>query len=583
MTWRIQISLLMLSLVSENSTAEKIYRHAFDNTPVNFDPVSYGDAYANRIVIAVYESLYQYKYLKSPPEIKPLLAEAMPEYSKDRRTLKIKLRKHIFFSDDACFPGGKGREVIAEDFVYSLKRHFDPKNVSFGRSMWAGKIVGLDQWGQNGADYDKPVEGLKALDRYTIQIQLEKPYPQFLHTLAQGQAALLPREAVHYYGKGMATHLVGTGPWKLQSSNASKVVLVKNPQYRRDIFNPIEEGYDPKIHGHTGIADLAGKSIPFIDKIEISFLKQESTMWNSFTKGSEIQIAILPPLQFSKYIKSVDPITLHKPYADQYHVKKENELSTLFFGFNMEDPHIGQSVDPQIDRHHRALRCAIRKAFNWKQFIDSAYYGLGDLFTGVIPPNIRGYSQLPSDESIRVDIDGAKRLLKENGYTAENLPILRYSGVGNVRSMQNFELFKAWMSKIDYPSHKVIFDISSQFGEYTKAMREKKLMTFYIAWYFDFPDAQNGFQIYYGPYASPGSNLANYRNAEFDRLYEKTSVMEDGQERTKIYQRMNEILIEDCAVISGFLRNRMVLWHKNVVIYPTEFSNVNIFRYVALK
>ena len=102
---------------------------------------------------ALYDTLYEYRYLKVPYELKPSLAAAMPEVSKDRLTYTIRLKKGVRFIDDACFKGGKGREVVAEDFVYSIKRHFDPAMRAQGSWLWQGRIVGLDEWKENGADY----------------------------------------------------------------------------------------------------------------------------------------------------------------------------------------------------------------------------------------------------------------------------------------------------------------------------------------------------------------------------------------------------------------------------------------------
>jgi ABC-type transport system substrate-binding protein len=579
-------SLLFIVIASQGGLqvyAESVYKHSFSGTPVTLDPVAFSDTYANKIVVALYERLYSYKYLKSPLEIKPMLALTMPEIRDKGLTIRIPIRKGIFFADDACFPKGKGRELIADDVVFSIKRHFDPKNLSTGRWLWADKIVGLDDWGKNGADYSKTVEGLSALDRYTVQIKLVKPYPQLIYTLAMGNAAVIPHEAIQFYGKGIATHPVGSGPWTLASFDRSKAVLIRNKNYRRELFDPKAEGYEERLHGFTGIMSLAGKPVPFVDKVEVYFFEQESSLWNSFSKGSEVQFAILPTLQFKDLIKSTDPLQLHKPYADKFHTTQELELSNTYFAFNMEHPEIGSHPDPVRNRRNRGLRCAIRKGFHWQQLINRVYYGIGKPFVGVVPPIIHGYTEIPSRESVSLDKEGAKALLREHGWDASHLPMLRYSGVGSVKNKQIFELFKASMMQIGYPAHKVTFDMSSQFGDYVEAIHQKRLMTFYLSWHYDFPDAQNGFQTYYGPYSSPGCNAANYKNAEYDSLFEKASLLEPGEERSKIFRRLNEILIDDCVFISGYTRTKIYIWHKNAILYPTEFVNNDFFRYVALK
>ncbi len=569
--------------ISASLSAESVYKHAFIGTPLTLDPVAFSDLYANKVASAIYDCLYQYKYLKSPLELKPMLARAMPQVSKDGLTLRIPLKKNIIFADDPAFPNAKGRELVAEDFVYSMKRHFDPKYVSTSRWMWADTIVGLDEWGQNGGDYKKSVEGLRALDRYTIEIRLKKPYPQFIHTLALGNAAIVPQEAVEKYGKELAFHPVGSGPWKLSSFDMSKAVLVKNPNYRKEAFDPYAEGYNEAQYGFTGIAKLAGKFPPFVDKIEIYFLEQDSTLWNSFTKGNEVQFGTVPVLQFHKIVKSTHPLILHKPYSDRYKASEELESAYHFFAFNMENPEIGNNADPIRNKRNRALRCAIRKAYNWQQLINRVFYGLGKAFPGIVPPNIQGFDPTLSRESVELDIEGAKKLMKEHGWNAANLPKLRYSGFSSVINKQQYEMFKGWMSKIGYPPEKISFDMYAQFGDYAKVLHEKKVMTLSVAWFFDFPDAQNSYQLYYGPHSSPGSNVSNYRNAEYDKLFEQASILDEGEERSRIYRRMNEILLDDCVVISGYARTRIHMWHKNVIIYPVEFSSGDYFRYVAVE
>ncbi|PJR06193.1 ABC transporter substrate-binding protein, partial [Sinorhizobium meliloti] len=130
------------------------------------------------------------------------------------------------------------------------------------------KIVGLDDWKEAGSDYSKPVEGLKALDRYTIQIKLTKPYPQLTYTFAMGFAGIVPKEAVDKYGRELSVHPVGSGPYRMVSHNNTKTILEKNPNYRREIFDLAGSGYDAQKHGGLGIESLDGQVIPIVDRIE---------------------------------------------------------------------------------------------------------------------------------------------------------------------------------------------------------------------------------------------------------------------------------------------------------------------------
>ena len=236
-----KLSLISLAILMASGSAlastQKVFKYSSNGTPTTFDTTQSGTLYSSTIITAIYDTLYEYKYLKTPYELKPDLAIAMPTVSKDGLTYTIKIKQGVLFSDDAAFPNGKGREVVAQDFVYSLERNFDPANRSQGAWLWSGKVVGLDAWKKAGSDYSKEVEGLKALDKYTIQITLTKPYPQFLYTLAMGYLGVVPHEAVEKYGREISIHPVGSGPFKLLSHNNTKTVLVKNPTYRHEVFD----------------------------------------------------------------------------------------------------------------------------------------------------------------------------------------------------------------------------------------------------------------------------------------------------------------------------------------------------------
>ena len=169
-----------------------------------FDPIKSSDTTAISAICKVYEGLYEYEYLDRPYRLKPMLVDGMPEVSADRLTYTFHLKRGVRFADDPCFPGGKGRELVAGDFVYSLKRLADVKNLSPRYFTLEGRIVGLDEYrqesGQRRVSYDEPVAGLQALDRYTIQIQLREPFPQLLYSLTQSETFPVAREAVEHYG-----------------------------------------------------------------------------------------------------------------------------------------------------------------------------------------------------------------------------------------------------------------------------------------------------------------------------------------------------------------------------------------------
>lgn len=553
---------------SSISNGIKTYRHSEDGKPASLDPVKASTQYSNLVVLNVFDTLYTYKYLRRPYELKPNLAAAMPQVSDDGLTYVIKLKRGVHFHPHAAFANGQGREVTAEDFVYSVKRSFDPKTGASGAWLWQGKIKGLNEWKAAGADYNQPVSGLQAIDSHTVKIELEKPYPQLVYTLAMGFSAVVPREVVEQLGQEFGSKPVGSGPFILDKFDSEVAYFSKNPDFRQEPLDIVAEGYDEQLHGSTGIKDLDGKSPPFVDKLEVHFVKETAARWNSFTKGDEIQYTTVPKDKQNIVILTKSPLTLHPQITENFHYRYGRESGFVYSGFNMEDPNFGNTGDAEHDARTKALRCAIRKAHNWPQKNRAFYFGLGTVFPGVITPDVAEFDTELSTDSIDLDIEGAKQLLAEYGWTADNLPTFEYHTAGGVVQKQFFEQMRGFLTKIGYPTNKIEYHPYPSFGTFNKALKKSETPFFSMAWSLDYPDAENTLQLFYGPNHTPGSNSFNYKNPEFDRLYQQSSVMQPSPQRTAIYRKMNQMVIDDCVVISGLARNKIHLWHKNVISYP---------------
>lgn len=553
---------------SSISNGIKTYRHSEDGKPASLDPVKASTQYSNLVVLNVFDTLYTYKYLRRPYELKPNLAAAMPQVSDDGLTYVIKLKRGVHFHPHTAFANGQGREVTAEDFVYSVKRSFDPKTGASGAWLWQGKIKGLNEWKAAGADYNQPVSGLQAIDSHTVKIELEKPYPQLVYTLAMGFSAVVPREVVEQLGQEFGSKPVGSGPFILDKFDSEVAYFSKNPDFRQEPLDIVAEGYDEQLHGSTGIKDLDGKSPPFVDKLEVHFVKETAARWNSFTKGDEIQYTTVPKDKQNIVILTKSPLTLHPQITENFNYRYGRESGFVYSGFNMEDPNFGNTGDAEHDARTKALRCAIRKAHNWPQKNRAFYFGLGTVFPGVITPDVAEFDTELSTDSIDLDIAGAKQLLAEYGWTADNLPTFEYHTAGGVVQKQFFEQMRGFLTKIGYPTNKIEYHPYPSFGTFNKALKKSETPFFSMAWSLDYPDAENTLQLFYGPNHTPGSNSFNYKNPEFDRLYQQSSVMQPSPQRTAIYRKMNQMVIDDCVVISGLARNKIHLWHKNVISYP---------------
>lgn len=545
----------------------KVYRHAMDGAPVNIDPVQSAVVYSNFVTINAYDTLYTYKYLARPYELKPNLATGMPKVSDDGLTYTYTIKPGTRFVDDPAFEGGKGRVVTAGDFVYSIKRHFDPNNQSQGSWLWDGKFVGMKAWKEAGADYDKPVEGLQALDDTTIQIKLTKPFPQLTYTFAMGFSGIVPREAVEMYGAGMATKAVGSGPYKLERFSNTKAVMTPNPNFRKEPVDLAAEGYDPAKHAQYGLDAIDGRSPPFVDRLEIDFIQENAARWASFTSDKEVQHIYVPVEQVDTILASKDPITAKPEWAERYHMTSGTEAGFIYTYMNM-DGVLGDDGTPEQNAKNKALRCAMRDAFSWADRNRRFYSGLGKIFPGFIPPVVPEFDPNASLDSTVQNMERAKQRLKDAGWTADTLPEITYGHTSAVFYRQIFEQLRGWLQELGFPQKKVKSKAYATFGDFNRDMKNSVLDIAGLGWGLDYPDAENTLQLMYGPYETPGSNNANYKNPAYDALYEQSSVMQPGPERTRIYREMNEMIIEDCVVMSGMSRNRIYLFQKDVIGLP---------------
>ena len=571
--WLIPIFTLLLGGCSDNSqnhSQQKFYRHSLDGAPSSLDPVNAATIYANHLVVNIYDTLYSYKYLARPYQIKPNLATGMPEVSEDGLTYIFRIKQGVHFSDNRAFAEGKGRELTAHDFVYSLKRHFDPKSRSQGSWLWAGRIQGLDEWKKLGADYAAIVEGLKALDNYTIQIKLTKPYPQLIHTLAQGYSAIVPGEAVKYYGREFSVRPVGSGPFKLELLDSVKAILVPNPKYREEPIDVIAEGYDEELHGKYGLKVIDGKIPPMLDRLELHFVKEPLSRWNSFTKQNELEFASIPKELTDIVLEPLLPekVVLRPQYDERFHILSSLETGFVHTDFNMRDPEIGYNDDPKRNEMNKALRCAVRYGFDWETRNKTIYNNLGVIFPGIIVPVTPEFDSDQSYSSLEHNPEAGRKLLKEAGWTAENLPEIDYGGVASVATRQMYEQFRGWMQEIGYPKEKIIYNSFASFGDFNKAVKKAQIKLVGMGWGLDYPDAENTLQLFYGPNGSPGSNNANFNNPEYNRIFEQASVMQPSDERTALYRQLNKIVLDECTTLSGLSRLRFMLWHKDVITYP---------------
>lgn len=524
----ITISLVFnLGCTKKKEAPRNYVSHSFNSTIKGLDPVQASDVYMHEVVAQINEGLYQYHYLKRPFELEPLLAEGMPEVSKDGLTYTFKIKKGVRFADDAAFPEGKGREVTAEDFIYSWKRVADPANHGEGFWIFDGKIKGLNEWRNTKpkVDYSASIEGLQAPDKHTLVVKLTKPYYQFMYVLAMSYTMVVPREAVEKYGAEYLNHPVGTGPFMLKEwVRNSKVVLVRNPNFRGETY-PTEGAPGDK---EAGLLADAGKPIPFVDEVIYNELPEDQPRWLTFLKGNA-DFNTPPKDNFEQMVQGDN---LKEEWVKKgLKLLKGPELDVVYDVLNTEDPILGKS---------KYLRQAMSLAVDRKAMIEKLYNGRALVAEGPIPPNIEGYDPAFKSPYSEYNVEKAKELLKKAGLGDKPIEI-NYETTNSATARQFAEFVQQQMGAIGI---KLNIKINT-WPEMMEKNKKKKAQMFGMAWQGDYPDAENFLQLFYGPNEAPGPNSSNFKNKEFDELYKKAAVLPAGAERTKIYQRMRDIVVEE--------------------------------------
>ena len=584
LTTAVFVALAMASMRAVYAVQPEVVLHLPMSTtgPNSLDPVRGSSTYDNRACGFVYESLLEYEYLHRPFKLKPCLLEEMPESLDNGKRFRFKLKKGIRFHDDPCFPDGKGREVIADDIFYSLKRMADNQNQPKGWWLLKDSIVGFDEYRdqQNEADqfdYDVPVEGMVKISDYEFEIRLNEPFYRFIYTLAMFQTAVVPREAVDHYGERFSRHPIGTGPYLLKHwQTASRMTFVRNPTYRLETYpddpGMNKDGSEPypgyQEDVQLGFYDDAGKPLPLNDRVQVTMYVEAQPMWLKFLN------------------REIDYTTTDRNAYEQAFIKRNRRLRQSFVdrgirsspvplldmiynGFNMEDPEFGGYEDKK-----KYVRQAISLMYNYDELNAAFYSGQNLIYDGPIPAGMDGHPENHrAPKSYRgLNIQKARKLLAKAGHPdGKGLPPLQFFTSRQPDSIAMAEMNKRNLAKIG-----IRMKIESvDFATLSERLREKRAPFFGLAWGSDYPDAENNLQLFYGPYKSPSSNNFNYDRPEFNKLYEEARVMSPCEERTQKYIQMRDMVIEDCPMIGSMARTRNYLNHSHLKNFkPVEvFSN----------
>jgi oligopeptide transport system substrate-binding protein len=532
-----------------------------------FDPIHASDLYSGNEMGKVYEGLYEFHPLKRPYELMPNLAESLPIVSEDGLIYTFKIKKGVFFHDSPAFKDAKGRELKADDVLYSLRRLADPKLSAKGWWLFDDKIVGLNEWKDRNAaldatNYDEPVEGLKKVDDYTLSIKLKRPYPQLLYALAMPYSFIVAKEAVVHFGKEFLNHPVGTGPFILPVfEQSNRIVYVRNPTFREKLFPSDGEEGDDKL----GLLADAGKRIPLVDKIIVDIVVESQPKWLSFQKA-KADILEIPKDNFDAAVvggKEISPDLKSKGIR----LFANPQLDVTFFAFNHDDPILKD----------RKLRQAISLAWNREQANKLFYNNSAIEAQSVIPPGLGGYRKEFKNPYVKYDPVLAKKLLAEAGYPeGKGLPAITVQTRNETVSRQIIEHFAKNLEQIGV---KIKVGMNT-WPELVNKVTKRQHQMYTMGWGADYPDAENFLGLLFCPYASPGSNGANYCNPEFDNLFKSATIMQEGPERNSLYEKMNEMIAFETPWVFGFNRTKFFLTHAWLKNFKFMEFNHSQFQYL---
>ncbi|MBT9492752.1 MAG: bicyclomycin resistance protein [Paucibacter sp.] len=526
----------------------KILRTAFNSAEVGFDLPQVSDQTSVTVASNIFEPPLTYDYLARPAVLKPLTAAGLPEVSADFKHFVFSIRPGIFFSDDAAFKG-QPRELVAEDYVYSIKRFYDPRiKTEHLYQFETAKVLGLSELRQQALkskqafDYDRPVTGLRALDRYRFEVRLAEPDPRFVHLFANANyASAVAREVVEAYGDDIAAHPVGTGPFRLKSwRRSSLIVLERNPSFRTQVFESVGA---PAGHAQAaGVASyLAGKQLPMLDEVHVSVISENQPRWLAFA-GGDLDLVEMP----TSVARLAMPNGRLAPNLQKQGVQAfaSHGADIAFSYFNMEDAQIGGYSPEKV-----ALRRAVVLAYDNAEETRLVYQGQALPAQSMLPAMLYGHEAELRSEAGQADPARAQALLDLYGYDKRDAEgyrlhpdgsplILRRAGGETARDRQVQEL---WKKRMDAVGLRMQFETAT-FGELIKKALAGQLMIWGYVWDLGSPDGDFLLGMGYGPNAGQ-SNDARFKLAAFDRLYERQRLLPDGPERLALMHQATRLML----------------------------------------
>ncbi|MFA7171916.1 MAG: ABC transporter substrate-binding protein [Kiritimatiellia bacterium] len=554
-----RVIFLLASFLSMVSLAERATFCRMLERVASMDPSQAASVYSSQAVQMCYETLLEFDYHARPYRLIPALAQSLPEINSNALVYVFRINPNACFQADRCFGTDssgvlKGRSVVAEDLIYSLKRLADRKVSSPGSWLVDDTIKGMRAFvdasmGSTPTDYSMDIAGLKALDAHTLQIELTQPKQQFIWYFAMGYTAAVPREAVDYYGASFGNHAVGTGAFQLESWQRNhQMSFVRKESWR---------GW----RAGAAAFDTAGEMAPF-DRVVFRVIEDVSTQWLCFLSGELDFLGSITRDNWDVVVNADGE--LDESLRDRgIKISSILAMEVYYIGLNMDDPVLGGN---------RKLRQALNCAFDsdrWVRFFNNRTLPCD----GPVPPGIAGRLETPF--AYQFNLEKARQLLAEAGYpdgvdpkTGKRLVLTLDLGRTSQEIRESTELMVSFYDKVG-------ISLQPHFHNwpvFLQRISNRQSQMFNIGWVGDYPDAENFMQMFYAKNVSPGPNRTNYVNPELDRLYEQAGRTTDEFQRNRIWEAAQEIVREECPWIFVNYRKTYTLCNDRLFnCQPTDF------------
>lgn len=537
----------------------KIFYDRRPSAHKNLDPPRQFDSASADLIMNVYDTLLEYHYLARPYRVAPNLVGEMPTKAADGKSYVFRLKKGIRFHDDPCFEGGVGRELVADDAIYSIQRFADANVNLKSWVLLAGYVEGLDTFREKSREIGKtidytanPVSGLRKIDSHTFEVEFTRDTPLALFPFAMTSLSIVPREAVEKYGEDFAQHPVGTGPFTIkQFSRRGTMILARNPSYHGTYPTEGAPG-----DAEAGLLEYAGRRTPFVDEVHLPLIEEAQPAMLKFRKAELDWIGITKD-DFPNMAYRADDGSFHlkDEYARLYHMYAEPGLSAEYFSFNLQDP-LWQG------EKGKALRQAIAWSIDTPGFVELLRNGRALPMETIVPQPIAGSENDIDFVYYTQNREKAKEKLAEAGYPeGRGLPEIHFEYRSATKdSRQGFEFIRNELATVGIHA-------KANFNTFSAFLKKVESGNFQVAssgWAADYPDAENFYQLLYSKNRTPGPNSSTFDHAEYDALYERIRSMPNGPERFELFVRMSEIIKDEVPLLLRFNGIAFGIYQKNV-------------------